>query len=579
MKQILAPSKIITAVLILSWIVAIATVDASPPHPQLRDDIAAGKVVAPYFVTHADEIRARGVDSPDRHKPNERSLSKSASDGTPTLTGEVRALCLLVKFSDQVSSVSADFFDSLMFDSVGSTVRTYYDEISFGQLDMVTVDLPSTIGWTEAPQTYEYYVNNENGTGAYPNNTQKLCEDIVDAVDGVVDFSNYDNDGDDFVDLVVIVHTGSGAEYTGQDTDIWSHKWGINPRLKDGVYISSYTVQPEYWANPDDMTIGVYAHELGHGFFGLPDLYDIDGSSRGIGKWGIMSYGSWLGPNGLGGSPAHPCAWTRIQMGFATATVISANSNDHPVRLVETTGDIYRLWTGGGSGDEYFLVENRQKTGFDSYLPEPGLLIWHIDDAKSNNTQEWYNGESQDAANHYKVALEQSDGLWELELSLDHGDDRDPFPGGLNRRTFDALTTPSSDSYEDGVSYVKLDNISVSADTMTADFTVGFAADIDDDDPVQLPTNAPLGQNYPNPFNPSTTIDFALDATSEVRIDIYNLLGQKVTTLLDETKSKGTHSVVWNGTNDHGQEIASGVYFYRMVSGEFSKTKTMTLVR
>ncbi|RKX28927.1 MAG: hypothetical protein DRP47_03030 [Candidatus Zixiibacteriota bacterium] len=572
----------VAVVLVLSLIVTVMSVNASPPHPQIRDEIATGKISTPYFVAHADEHQAKGIGTPDLYNNNNHSILKYRPDGTPVVTSERRALCLLVQFSDQACSVSANFFDSLLFDTAGNTVRNYYNEVSYGQMDMISVNLPSSIGWTEAPQTYDYYVNNKNGTGAYPNNTQKLCEDLVDAVDGQIDFSNYDNDGDGYVDLLIIVHTGPGAEYTGHNSDIWSHKWGISPRLKDGVYISSYTVQPEFWSHAGDMTIGVYCHELGHSFFGLPDLYDIDGSgSHGIGKWGIMSYGCWLGPSGMGESPSHPCAWCRVQMGFATPTVISANSNSHPIGLVETTGEIYRLWTGGGTGDEYFLVENRQKTGFDSYLPESGLLIWHIDDAKTNNTQEWWQGEN--PAYHYRVALEQADGIWELELGLDYGDDRDPFPGGLNRRTFDALTTPNSDSYEDGVSFVKVDNISLSAETMHADFTVGFAADTDDDsgddNPDQLPITPVLNQNYPNPFNPSTTIDFTISISGKVTLEIFNLIGQKVRTLLDETTETGPHSVIWDGTNEYGKEVASGVYFYRIVSEEFSQTKKMTLLQ
>ncbi|MEA2031122.1 MAG: M6 family metalloprotease domain-containing protein [candidate division Zixibacteria bacterium] len=580
MKQALNQWKLITITTVLVWFAVVMSVNAIPPHPQLRNEIYNGKISVPYFLSHSDELREQKINVSERQKYNQNLILKTNPDRTPVVKTKLRALCLLVKFSDQDDSVPADYFDSLLFDSIGNSIRTYYGEVSYNQLDIVTVNMPSSVGWIEAPQTYDYYVNNQNGTGAYPNNTQKLCEDLVDAADGQVDFSNYDNDDNGTVDLLIIVHTGPGAEYTGQNSDIWSHKWGISPRLKDGVYISDFTVQPEYWVNPGDMTVGVYAHELGHGFFGLPDLYDIDGSgSHGIGKWGLMSYGCWLGPSSMGSSPAHPCAWSKIQMGFTAATIISDNSNSHPIGAVETSDEIYRLWNGGSTGNEYFLIENRQKTGFDSYIPGSGLLIWHIDDTKTNNTQEWWLGE--DSSNHYMVALEQSDGLWELEHGLDYGDDRDPFPGNLNNLTFDALSTPNSNSYQNGISYAKVDNISPSANTMYADFTVGFIADNGDsnDDPNQLPTTPVLSQNYPNPFNPSTTIEFTVSTSDRVTLEIFNLLGRKVKTLLDEIIEEGTHTIAWNGTNKHGQEVASGVYLYRIVSGGYSQVRKMTLLR
>ena len=135
-------------------------------------------------------------------------------------------------------------------------------------------------------------MNNAYGLGAYPNNTQKLCEDLVDLVDPLVDFSDYDNDNNGYVDGLVLIHPGRGAEFSGSTSDIWSHKWGISPRNRDGVNIMNYSIQPEYWNAPGDITIGVYAHEIGH-LFGLPDLYDTDNSSKGIGKWSTI----WRNPS------------------------------------------------------------------------------------------------------------------------------------------------------------------------------------------------------------------------------------------------------------------------------------------
>lgn len=206
------------------------------------------------------------------------------------VTGNFNILAICADHPDKTSSVAATAFDNLIFGAGAGTVRHMYHEMSYGTLTLVTVNLPSALGWQRLATNYSTYVNNAYGLGAYPNNTQKLCEDLVDLVNPFVDFSDYDNDGNGYVDGLVLIHPGRGAELSGLTSDIWSHKWGISPRLRDGVYISAYSIQPEYWNAPGDITIGVYAHEIGH-LFGLPDLYDTDGSSKGIGRWSLMAGG------------------------------------------------------------------------------------------------------------------------------------------------------------------------------------------------------------------------------------------------------------------------------------------------
>lgn len=544
-----------------------------PPHPVEGDAERTAKLQESYYIQHLDELRARGVCSADHFLKN-NSAAKLADGKAPAITGTFRVLALMVEFSDDTNKVAASFFDSLVFGSSGLTVKSYFSEVSYTQLDLVTVNLPTALGWLTAPQTYAYYVNNQQGLGGYPQNSQKLVEDLVDQVDGSVNFANYDNDGDGYVDVLLVIHAGSGAEFSGLNTDIWSHKWGITPRLKDGKYISSYTVQPEYWQTPGDMTIGVYAHELSHGF-GLPDLYDTDYSSNGIGRWCIMATGSWNGPSGLGGSPSHPCAWSRAEMGFQTVTNVAANLNGQSIASVESGGPIYRLWTSGGASSEYFLVENRQRTGSDTYLPNGGLLIWHIDDAKATNTQEWYPG--QPAASHYQVALEQADGLYELEHKTDAGDGADPFPGSGSVTAFNAVSTPNSNSYAGANTFVAVNNISASGPTMQADLIVGLAAGTED--PVELPSSFALEQNYPNPFNPSTEIAFTLSDSGPVSLEVFNIVGQRVKTLLDDRAISGSQSVVWDGTSDSGGDVGSGVYLYRLTVGERTVARKMVLVR
>lgn len=563
------------ALLIFAFSVYASSVNSVPPHPQLFENGAAAKAVQSYFMQNIQELHDRGICTADDFLDKDAFIATAKRSSGAITT--FRILAILVQFSDNASSISASFFDSLVFSSSGSSVRDYFDEISYNQFDLVTVNMPSSLGWQTAPQTYAYYVNGQNGTGmTYPNNTQKLIEDLVDAVDPVVDFSLYDNDANGYVDILLVIHSGSGAEFTGSNDDIWSHKWSITPRLKDGVYISSYTVQPEYWVSPGDMTIGVYAHELSHGL-GLPDLYDIDYSSNGIGNWCLMSYGSWNGPAPGGSSPAHPSAWARIQMGFATATNVTSNTNGVTINNVNQFGTIYRLWTSGNIGNEYFLVENRQKIGYDSYLPESGLLVWHIDESKVDNSQEWYPG--QPAADHFKVALEQADGQFDIDTSVNYGDGWDVFPGFGNVTSFNAVSSPNSDSYIFGTSFVGLENIQAVGNVINADLIVGFAAGIDDDQNGILPNSITLEQNYPNPFNPSTTIDFSLSYGSEVTLEVYNVKGELTSKLISGPLSAGSHSIDWNGTDNGGKVVASGIYFYRLASNGDTKSMKMLLLK
>jgi immune inhibitor A len=192
--------------------------------------------------------------------------------------------------------------------------------------------------------------------------------------------------------------------------------------------------------------------------FGFPDLYDIDDTSEGIGNWCLMAGGSW---NGGGLTPAHPSAWCKAQQGWVA---IRNLTEDGPTTLpdVKSSRAVHRLWTGGQTGSEYFLIENRQRTGYDAELPGDGLLVWHVDEAQDSNADE----------NHYLVALLQADGARELELDVNRGDGADPFPGWTDNRALTGTTNPNSRSYAGQDTGVVVTEISDSGETMTATLSV-----------------------------------------------------------------------------------------------------------
>jgi flagellar hook assembly protein FlgD len=111
---------------------------------------------------------------------------------------------------------------------------------------------------------------------------------------------------------------------------------------------------------------------------------------------------------------------------------------------------------------------------------------------------------------------------------------------------------------------------------------------VNEDEISNLPQNFQLKQNYPNPFNPSTTIPFHISCKSQdasrkspihTTLSIYNILGQKVRTLVDEEKLPGEYQVIWDGKDNSGKEVSSGIYFYQLKTGNYKETKRMLLVK
>jgi immune inhibitor A len=365
--------------------------------------------------------------------------------------GTRRALVLLVDFKDNPASEDGDHFREMLF-SRGSyptgSLSDYYYEASYQQLKIVG----DVSGWYRAPQPYSYYAGTKYGFGSYPRNAYKLVEDVVDLASGDVNFAKYDTDGDGEVDALFVVHAGRGAEATGKITDIWSHMSSITPRKKNGVKVTRYSMEPE------DGKIGVFCHELGH-VLGLPDLYDYDMDSAGTGWWDLMAGGSW---NNSGLTPAHPIAWCKVRLGWVKP--IGAQSLQK-ITLRPSTAhpDIYRL---GPEGKEYFLIENRQRAGFDGSLPGEGLLVMHVDEGRSNNNDQ----------SRYLVGIQQCDGRRDLERNANRGDAGDPFPSASNN-AFSSDTDPGSRLYDGKESGVSLTNISRNGETITLDISAGAKSD------------------------------------------------------------------------------------------------------
>lgn len=369
------------------------------------------------------------------------------------LTGDVRVVVVLAEFSDQsFGAGAAQRFQDLFFSTgviATGSVKEFFTDVTNGFVSIVG----EVVGPFTMPDTMANYAGGASGTGNTVPNARDMARDAAVAANPLVNFGPYDNDGDGFVDAYVVVHAGSGAEQTGSGGDIWSHKWVMR-----SAYNADNTQLYAYLTIPEDARLGVCAHELGHLLFGFPDLYDTDQTSEGVGNWCLMGGGSW---NGGGDTPAHPSAWCKANQGWVTVNNVTTNGA-RSIPDVKTSHEVFRLWKDGGAGQEYFLVENRQRTGFDAELPGDGLLIWHIDEAISSNSNEA----------HPKVALEQADAADHLGSGANRGDNGDPYPGSANNTVFDKNSTPNSRSYAGSDTCVAVANVSAPTATMTADLRV-----------------------------------------------------------------------------------------------------------
>ena len=105
------------------------------------------------------------------------------------------------------------------------------------------------------------------------------------------------------------------------------------------------------------------------------------------------------------------------------------------------------------------------------------------------------------------------------------------------------------------------------------------ATSAEDSDDQVIPIEFALHQNYPNPFNPRTVISYALPRSSHVAVTVYNILGQRVRRLIDTYQPAGWHTIQWDGKDQRGQSVATGIYLYRISAGDYVKTKKMLLLK
>lgn len=300
-------------------------------------------------------------------------------------TGKKKGLIILVQFKDTKfkKEHTIDLYKRIV-NEVGyndpefgfrGSVKDYFLSQSYGQMEF-DFDI---VGPVTLPYSYKYYGQNSPYTGN-DKYAGKMIVEACNAVDEEVDFSLYDWDGDKNIEQVFIIYAGHGeASYPNPDT-VWPHKSSIyaatgTSLTLDGVRVDTYACSCELGQTEKIDGIGTICHEFSH-CLGLPDFYDIDyGGAYGTGEWDIMCAGSY---NDDSFCPAGYTAYERMSIGWIAPIELKQNITVENMKPLGDAQEAYIIYNDNNK-DEYYIVENRQQTGWDEALPGSGLLITHVD--------------------------------------------------------------------------------------------------------------------------------------------------------------------------------------------------------
>lgn len=417
-----------------------------------------------------------------------KSIRKRAS--IPQFVGKKKGLVILAQFPDKPFAAGHDatlfnkITNQLGYNSqdgfIGS-VKDYFMAQSSGQFEM---DF-DVVGPVTMSHPYAYYGNNDHyGNDQHPG---EMVAEACMAVNSGVDFKDYDWNGDGEVDMVYVLYAGQGEADGGALSTIWPHEWDLadsdygTPLLADGITVNTYACSNELNYQDKIAGIGTMCHEFSH-CLGLPDMYDVDyGGNYGMGSWDLMDNGNY---NGNGFCPAGYTSYEKMFCGWSRPTQLSnAAQSVVGMKPLSEGGDSYIIYN-GGDNDEYYLLENRQRVGWDAGLPSSGMLILHVDyDAdvwNYNVVNSTIGGSTTSGGNdHQRCTIFHADNdddhaYWEgSNIYSKSTDDTDVYPYLKN----DSLTdnsVPMALTYNANIDGSMLMNKGISKITQNTDGTMSF---------------------------------------------------------------------------------------------------------
>lgn len=403
------------------------------------------------------------------------NLSSGPGMSATAVTGAFKVPVIPIRYSntDTTTLYPTSSYQDLFFSAAPVSrpysLKTFYEELSNGNITLSGTVFP----WVRADSTDLYYENGCNGimcqdVSRFGSMVVQALAKVSNGPDSLTVWAQYDNDGPDGipnsgdddgrVDFVAFLQPELDGACGTQN--IWAHRWyveGLNGgspyvtrtnRFGGGkIVISDYTMQSGQGGNsgctPDQiMPIGTVAHEFGHAF-GLPDLYDTQQVTQGIGEFGLMGSGNYARSY----SPSRMEGWSMLELGWVKVDTLKTTGTItmNPVATSDTVWVLPTQTTG-----EYFIFENRAAVESDSAqmnpaysrAKSPGLYVWQIDQSRINSGS--FNNSINTGAVQ-GVALVQADGLNQLRQpspNNNRGDLGDAFPGLTNKTTLDGSTAP-----------------------------------------------------------------------------------------------------------------------------------------
>lgn len=337
---------------------------------------------------------------------------------------ESQYLVVLVQYADDKLTYTIDDFQLWLnepgysVDGGTGSVKDYYRDNSMGQfVPNFTVLGPYTLDHNEA-----YYAENDNSSGDDCNPGEMIIEAVTKAkaAHPEIDFSQFDNDGDGYMDNVNVIFSGYGEASSGESQDMWPHSYrlsSLDMSLEvDGISINNYSVSAELvGASGGKMDgIGTFTHEFGH-ILGLKDMYDTDDYDQGLGinpgDYSIFASGSY---NNNSRTPPCLMAFERMQMGWLEPTQLKDTADIELQSVADNMAcyiDAQPNLDWATQGGDYYMLENRQQTGWDTYIPAHGLLIYHYDYTAESVTTYWSVNGPNNNANHRCLYIVPADGI------------------------------------------------------------------------------------------------------------------------------------------------------------------------
>ncbi len=514
-----------------------------------------------------------------------------------------------------VMVIRVDFNDQPMTKSLAQTlaffdqVKHFYLENSYGLLSVSATVTNAGAGGQGAyrmPQNLGVYAQ------GICSNFDQISKDAVAAAESEVNFAAGAAGGNRF-NHIMIYHAGIGAE-TANDTGCQSDNlWSVfaptvaasapqtdgvrHPFAGDGVLFNGVTIVPESEAQNID-PLGVVCHEYGHQL-GLPDLYRSPSVSV-VGQWSLMDSGVYLGAP-RGANPAHLDAWSKQFLGFSRPQTVAAGEAGERAYLelsVSSANAFIRVPITGVAGvdgaKEYFLIERRAGaavTGktFDDALPLgtliQGFLIWHVDDAIASDETRLLQNSVNNGLPNFGVDLVEAAGA-SAGSGMTNGKDSDPFPGSAGKTLFAAPHSNAFSGVQTGITVSDFSGTVLLVKRAFASETLDISR------VINFPN--PGGPGYPQKTSaaPGTVTTLVLNTTrpaSEFKLSIHDVTGRLVRAAPPAqvranggaiSSGKFVYEFDWDGRNDGGEAVPSGVYLYRYKADDsIVKTGKLVIIR